>query len=367
MRRTTPRGWRWLSALATVALTTMLLAGAAWARPWLGVYTQEITGELRDGLDLHGDGVLVNRVVDGSPADRAGLRKGDVIVRYNSRGVGSPDELARLVGDSRNDQEIELSILRDGRSRSLSVQLAERPSDDEEMSPRAPEAPEAPQAPEAPPAPRAKHDMKFKIVTPDDDQGDGHAHVYRWEGDLDPEQMNGWMRQLPGNLGDLGNLRMLGMLGGRGRLGVRIESLSDDLASALGAPDKEGVLVLGVMKDTPAEKAGLRAGDVITSVDDHKVADTEALVRAIGDADGKVSLGVWRKGAKRTVEAELEDGARRLHREMSMDEDRSGDKRKVIRLRDHDSTDDGDLRQQIDELRQQLRELKQQLEERHHD
>ena len=57
-------------------------------------------------------------------------------------------------------------------------------------------------------------------------------------------------------------LRML-MGAGRGRLGVRIESLNEDLAGALGAPGKQGVLVLEVLDDTPAARAGLRAGDVI--------------------------------------------------------------------------------------------------------
>src|SRR5262245_30356919 len=65
--------------------------------PWLGVYSQSLTSELREGIDYNGRGVIVNRVVPGSPADRAGLQSGDVIVRLDSRDVDSPEELAQAV------------------------------------------------------------------------------------------------------------------------------------------------------------------------------------------------------------------------------------------------------------------------------
>src|SRR5216117_750493 len=48
---------------------------------WLGVYTQTITPELREGMNYNGTGALVRRVVPGSPADRAGVERGDIIVR----------------------------------------------------------------------------------------------------------------------------------------------------------------------------------------------------------------------------------------------------------------------------------------------
>ena len=87
MRRTTPLKVLVLLALVIAASVTTLSAATAAARPWLGVYTQEVTSDLRDGLDLRGDGVLVNRVVDGGPADRAGLRRGDLVIHFNSRAV----------------------------------------------------------------------------------------------------------------------------------------------------------------------------------------------------------------------------------------------------------------------------------------
>jgi membrane-associated protease RseP (regulator of RpoE activity) len=375
MRRTTPPRWLVLSAIAFLALGATLHAATASARPWLGVYTQEITDELRDGLNLNSDGVLVNRVVSDGPADRGGVRKGDVIVRFNSRSVDSPSSLADLVGDAREGQTIALAVVRQGQTRTLSVTLAARPEDegendndnnnnnDEDMAPTPPTPPEAPEAPPVPRSPRSRNDVKVKIITPEG----GKPRVYHYEGDPDKmpgdvhEMMRGfdkqWSNGMPG-------FRGLMNVAGRGRLGVRIESLSDDLASALDVTGGEGVLVLEVIKDTPAERAGLRAGDVIVSLDGHSVKDSEALVDAIRDADGRVSIAVVRKGARRTVEAELRDAPRGGGGDDSSDEGRMGDRVRVLRSRDLDNANGAELRKEMEELRRQLRELRRQLEEK---
>jgi len=382
MRRTTPRGWLVLSALLIATLVTTFHVATASARGWLGVYTQSIDDDLRAGLDLHGNGVLVNRVVDRSPAERAGVRNGDVIVRFNSRTVESPEALLQLVGDAHAGQEIALEVLRGGSSRTLSVTLGTRPSEGEAPAPEMREAPETPQAPEspAPPAGAKKHEIRVRVETPDDN-GDGgsgngsgehrkvHVQIVGPDGQTrefsgDPEQ---WQQHLQGMLPDLQGLKLPEMSApeapaGRARLGVRIETLNDDLAAALNAPGYAGVLVLEVMKDTPAARAGLRAGDVILSVNDRGVTDAAGLVKALRDVDGKVSLGVSRKGTRRTVEAEL-NAAPRSGREST--EEGPG-RVEVFRResRDRSDADRDDLKQQVEELRQQLRELRHQLEER---
>ena len=60
---------------------------------FLGVRTQALTDDLRDSYDFHGDGVLVSSVSEGTPADRVGLREGDIITRINDRAVESPEGL----------------------------------------------------------------------------------------------------------------------------------------------------------------------------------------------------------------------------------------------------------------------------------
>ena len=381
MRRTTPLARLVLFAIMAAASITTLPAAAAVARPWLGVVTQEVTSDLREGLDLHGDGVLVNRVIDESPAARAGLRKGDLIVRYNARSVESPEALAHMVGEAHNGQAIALEILRHGERQTLTVTLDPRPSgdsDDEGMASAPPTPPAAPDAPEAPQAPRDGEDdhagrshreMRVRVVTPDGEHGEhGSRHVYRFDGDMnrlppDVHRMLGEMHmQGMGGNGD-GMRRIVLNAGSRLRLGVRIESLSEDLASALDAPSAGGVLVVQVIPDTPAARSGLKAGDVILSVNNLGVKNAEELQKALREADGKVSLSVSRKGSRRTVETELRSSLRGG----DTDEDSPGPGRMEGfesggHTHVHSDSNSDDLRKQMDELRQQMRELRQQLE-----
>jgi len=376
MRKTTPVRWLVLLVASCLVALAGALPAAAAARAWLGVYTQEITADLREGLDLDGEGVLVARIVDGSPADEAGLRKGDVILAYNSRKLSAPGQLSEWVGESGAGKTVALDISRDGQRRTLSVRLGSRPQDDAEAEP-APgdgtrreirivrpggESPER-EIRIVHPGKGEKREFKVRVKRSDDPEdpdvhGEGPGTVLR----LDGLERLGEL----GQLGELGNLDNLLSRAGRGRLGVRVESLSPDLAAAVGAPDEKGAFVLEVIKETPAAKAGLKAGDVITAVNDRKVADADDLVRALRDENGKVSVAVTRKGARRTVEAELEDAPRvmRFKRgEGSLGLGRLGDREQVDRLRTDDGTDRDGLRKDLDELRRQMRELRQQLEE----
>jgi len=326
MRRTTPL--RWLALFATLFMLTAAPSLAS-ARAWLGVYSQEVTDELRDALELPKGGVLVSNVVTDSPAERAGLRKGDVITAVDNTKIASPEELSDRIAAAKAGDNVSLSIVRKGSNRTLSVRLTERPA--------AEDAPEvAPTPPNAPRAPAAPHAMRW-YSSSDGDSDEIQARLHEIMPDLHLE-----------HLGD-GNHTIV-VRGGRGRLGVRIETLTDDLAQALGASGAHGVLVVEVFEGTAAEKAGLKAGDVITTVDGTTVSDTDDLSRAMRDKQGKVSISVIRRGEKRTVTAEIDDAPR------------------VIRLRDGNveknsmgSDESAELQKQMEDLRQQLRELREEL------
>src|SRR5258705_9856146 len=169
MRRTVVSMLAGLLAVGGVTLAKPAVADNG----WVGVYTQEITPELREGLNYNGSGALVRRVVADSPAERGGIERGDVIVRVGARGIGTPDELADIVRESSTDSPIDVVVVRDGSKKTLSVTLsshAESPGNDDfdtptpppvprmqHGAPETPEAPEAPEAPEGPEAPGRQH------------------------------------------------------------------------------------------------------------------------------------------------------------------------------------------------------------------
>lgn len=372
---------RWLCAGLPALIAAMgLVSAAGTARadnddqgtPWLGVYTQAVTPELRDGLDLRGDGgVLVSRVVADSPAEHAGVRKGDVIVRVGSHEVSTPEELADVVHGLGVNQIVSLQILRNGDRQTLTARLGSRNGDGDE--PSAPEAPEAPevspvphlhmhgdQAPTAPDVDRDDHDgddegqpgdkvQRFEFHTPDSDSDPGDRHVQRFE--LRTPDADGTMR---------------GMVMSRGRLGVRVESLSPDLASYFDVPDGRGVLVLEVMRDTPAERAGLRAGDVIMRVDGRDVNNAESLVNTLNDRDGRVTLQIVRKGNRRSIEATLDRSAPRAFRMEGMP--RMAPMAPMApmtpreNLRAPGGEDREQIRRDIERLRREIDELEKKLE-----
>ena len=196
----------------------------------------------------------------------------------------------------------------------------------------------------------------------------------RWysshDGNVDEDEVREHVRRIMPEIkmGELGDgKRMMFMNGGRGRLGVRIETLSSDLAAAMGVAGSKGVLVLEVLDGTPAEKAGLRAGDVITAVENESVADVDDLVSALRDENGSVSLSVVRRGERRTIEAQLEDAPRVIRLRDGVVERKAGpgQKKEIVIKRKDAGDDDGDLREQMRELREQLRELREQLREQH--
>ncbi len=105
-------------------------------RGWLGVSIQAITPELAGQFKLEKDyGTLVADVVDGGPAKKAGLMRGDVITEFGGRQVDEPYNLRNMVASMPPGTEVEMKVIRDGEVKTLTVTIGELPSD-EEASPR---------------------------------------------------------------------------------------------------------------------------------------------------------------------------------------------------------------------------------------
>ena len=102
------------------------------SRGWLGVLIQDVTLELAEsfGMDKP-QGALIARVLDGSPAERAGIEVGDILLSFGARSIDRSSELPPIVGHTRVGEEVPVGILRNGESMTLTVTTEELPEDDE--------------------------------------------------------------------------------------------------------------------------------------------------------------------------------------------------------------------------------------------
>jgi serine protease Do len=100
-------------------------------RAYLGVYIQDITGSIEESFGVKaGQGVLVSDTISGSPAEQAGIKSGDVIVKVNGMPVGSTDELIQEISTKPVGSEVTLDIVRDKEALQMKVTLVEKPSEE---------------------------------------------------------------------------------------------------------------------------------------------------------------------------------------------------------------------------------------------
>ena len=104
------------------------------SRGYLGVNIQDITPQLAKALKIDDHkGALVADVVSGSPAEKAGIKRGDVIVAYNDKAVQESHDLPTMVAATPEGEKATVTLLRNGKEHKLSVKAGELPSDDEPM------------------------------------------------------------------------------------------------------------------------------------------------------------------------------------------------------------------------------------------
>jgi serine protease Do len=115
-------------------------------RGWLGVMIQDMNEELAQSMGLKDtDGVLVSDVVKGAPAEKAGLRRGDIIVQVDGDDIEEATVLSRKIAGTEPGSNIKVTVIRDGKRQTIPVTLGTLP--DESSSRRSP--PEQQQQPDA--------------------------------------------------------------------------------------------------------------------------------------------------------------------------------------------------------------------------
>jgi serine protease Do len=217
-------------------------------------------------------GAVVTSVREDSPAEKAGIKEGDVIVEFDGEKVRSARQLSRLVAETVAGRPVQAVVQRDARRVDLQV------------------TPEAGMAWMG--GPGMRH---FEF---------GGAPGFKFEGPVIGDLLE---RDFGDHEGDFDTLTMRP---GRARLGVGIQPLTPQLAQYFGT--KDGVLVTTVEPESPAAKAGLRAGDVITAIGDTSVGSPADLSRAVRRADegAELSIAYTRDKKSATTKATIESGSR---------------------------------------------------------
>ncbi len=277
---------------------------------YLGIYMDELSRKLKRKYDYpREDGVLVIEIVENSPAEEAGLEEDDIIYLFDGKEVESAKQLSSLVKEKNPGDEVDIVLYRAGDEKKVKVVLGE----------------------------------------------------YPYEVSIDVDDLEDYAEEIGDFAGKLGrSIEFLWQdrFSAKGRLGLELSDLDKELAEYFDVKGGEGVLILRVHEDSPAEKAGVKAGDVIVNFNGEKVSEVEDIIDELGDLeDETVELEVVRKGKEQTLTIELEG------REHVYIIPRSTEKRIVIPQKGFESVDRIELEKELEELKKELKELKKRLKE----
>src|SRR5271166_1065645 len=248
--------------VAFVAATAFAAAqpkppSASWPEPhsasYLGVHIDQVTPQTASALKLSDtSGALITYVDQDGPACRAGLKNSDVIVGFNGSKIQSPDQLQDVIHATQAGKTVSLTVVRDGQKKDISVTLGAWPTAMLHVRNLPPAPPMAfmPPAVSVPPIP-----------------------------DIDIPSFTALSS----------------------RHGVVVENLSPQLSDFFGVPHGQGVLVRSVEKGSPADAAGLKAGDVIVKVNNEPVHDMADWRRAMRGRAGKIPIAVVRDKHEQTI------------------------------------------------------------------
>ncbi len=244
---------------------------------FLGIYMEDLDKEMIKKFDYpKSTGVLITGIVDDSPAEKAGLEEHDVIYSIAGDRVKDSKELGKLIGSKKPGDKVRVVVYRDGRKKTFDLALGEK---------------------------------KTAYITINMDDYDDIAE----KAFINTLGMGApvWVHSEGDRVSVFG--------GGRGRMGVQLHKLNADLAPYFKVDEGEGMLVLGVIEDSPAGKAGIKAGDVIVKIGDEEIEDTDDVYEALAEIDvdfdedddeaedGKFAVTVIRMGKTKVFEVELEN------------------------------------------------------------
>jgi len=256
--------------IAVVACALSLPEGAALAQSsktersaWLGVSIQDITEDLSQSLPrgVH-EGAIINGVIEGSPAEQAGLKEGDVVVKVDQTRIRNSGDLTGVILASTAGHVAVIEYYRDGQRMRAEAKLTDQTDSS----------------------------------VPKRREG-GRSYQNRHPMGEDP-QWN-FFHEMPGGPHGFG----MGEANAP-RLGVQLMELPDQLKEYFEVTS--GVLVTEVIEESAAAEAGFKAGDVITSVGGEETENPQEVREQLGQVEnGPVEIQVMRHGEKQTLTPEL--------------------------------------------------------------
>jgi serine protease Do len=273
---------------------------------WLGVTPEDISADRAKELKLSAArGIYVSEVEKDSPAEKAGLKSGDVILEFNGTNVEGVTQFRRLVRETPPGHSVTIVVSRDGKSQTLNATLSTMTNQfqnqfrdlnnrlhDFTMNVPAMQNWEGPAIPQiAPMPPRAA--MPAMPPTPPG------AYAFTM-----PDGAYAFGYGDGAGSGNGVGSRLI--MGTTPSIGISGENLNGQLGAYFGAPDGEGVLVRDVQSGSPAEKAGLKAGDVITKVAGDRVKTLGELQSKLREKreEKTVQITVVRRGSETSVTVE---------------------------------------------------------------
>ena len=245
--------------------------------PRLGVSLSDVT----EGAG----GVRVAEIEDGSAAAKAGVKPGDVITDFDGERVRSVRQMQRLVSETPAGRPVKITVSREGKRAELTATLEER---------------------DTPALLGLDKEQLQGEIQRGLEEGTRGMREFRWEMQKPqvPDHPDTWnFRVEP-------RWPIFEWSAGAGRLGVTVQGLTDQLRDHFGV--KGGVLVASVSPESAASRAGIKAGDIITTVAGKPIEDTGDLVGAIRSADegAEIDIGIVRDRKEQTLKVKLSDGER---------------------------------------------------------
>ncbi|HXJ13912.1 MAG TPA: PDZ domain-containing protein [Candidatus Limnocylindrales bacterium] len=230
---------------------------------WLGVGVSEVSPEKVKSLKLPEErGALLGKIVPDSPAAKAGLKENDVVQELNGQRIEGTEQFRRMIHEIPAGRTANLAVWRDGRSQNIKVTVGKQESGNMKVFADGPKS------------------FAFKMPT---------------------------LPEMP-EMSGLDHLRTFAMVSpGRPLLGIDAENLKGDFGNFFGAPEGEGVLVRGVFSNSPASKAGLKVGDVITSLNGDRIRNASELREKLltHHQEKSIQLGVLRNKSELKLSVEL--------------------------------------------------------------